>query len=284
MILKSLEQFQAVIPTTAAIEDFADLHTYIRSAEIWLKNNILGKNLYELIEETSDSSSGEDDDLLNLCRSVIANHAYWDAIPFLDVVHTNQGFGVIQNNNLVPASKERVERLREQCLVRRDSEAELLIQYLEENDIYHDDWKGSPAYSILSECLISTATELQLYGQWTGTRKDFLQLKPKLLQETMLRLYPVFSKSYIEELIEKRRDDELTKDDDLVVIELLKFALGSLVNGNIEAAEKIAADALRYMDSNLSDFKTYSDSREYAARIATGYTNECRSQIFSSLY
>ena len=220
--------------------------------------------------------------LLNFCCNIIANHAYWDAIPFLDVVHTNQGFAVISAQNKVPASKERVERLRSQCLVRRDNEVENLIDYLEQTAAYHNDWKGSPAYSILSDCLIQTARELEIYAEWTGTRKDFLKLRPKLIQETINLLEPVFSKDYIEELIEKQRDDDLNGDDLRVSI-LLKQSLGCIVSGNRDIAEKIVSDALRYIDENPDSFPTYFDSSEYSAR-SEFYSNSTDDPIFSSLY
>lgn len=283
MILTTIEQFKAVVPTAAGVEDFADLKPYCNSAELWIKNRVLGKTLYDFVDGLGESPAGTDIDLHSLCVNIIGNHAYWDAIPFLDLVHTNSGFGVINNSNKAPASKERVERLRQQCIVRRDNEVENLITFLEETVAYHDNWKGSPAYSIISECLIQTSSELEVFGQWEGTRKDFLKLRPKLIQETIVKLEPLFSKDYINELIEKQRDNDISGDD-LRVMFLLKQSLGSLVSGNMEAAERIAADALRYIDANLLNFTTYVASSEYAARIAEGYINEEDSQIFSSLF
>jgi hypothetical protein len=279
MILKTLDQFQKAIPTAVAIENFSDVEPYIRSAELWIKNQVLGADLYNLI----DVEDFADVELLLLCHSVIGNHAYWDAIPFLDLIHTSNGFAVISAANKVPASKERVERLREQCLIRRDSEVELLIAFLEDHPDYHDEWKGSPAYSVMTDCLIRTATELAQYGNWEGSRRDFLKLRPKIIQETMMKLEPVFSKDYIDELIEKQRDGDVTNGD-LKIIVLLKYTLGSLINGNTEAAEKIAGDALRYIDKHPEDFATYSASDEYLARLATGYVNTTEAPIFSSLF
>lgn len=279
MILKTLVDFQNVIPTTVGTENFEDFEPYVRSAELWIRNNILGKVLYDAI----DGDTIVDADLVRLCQNVIGNHAYWDAIPFLDVIHTESGFAVISASGKVPASKERVERLREQCLIRRDNEVEFLVTYLEEQISLHDEWKGSPAYSVMTDCLISTASELKQYGQWEGSRRDFLQLRPKMIQETMTKLEPVFSKDYIDELIEKQRDGDATADDKKVLV-LLKYVIGSLVNGNTEAAEKIASDAMRYIDKNITGFVTYSASSEYLARVAPGYTNDSGSTIFSSIY
>jgi len=279
MILKTLEQFQKALPTAVGIENFSDVEPYIQSAEIWIKSQVLGKDLYDLV----NAENFADEDLLRLCRSVIGNQAFWEAIPFLDLVLTNNGFAVISAQNKVPASKERVDRLREQCLVRRDSETELLIYFLEAHTDYHDEWKGSPAYSVMTDCLIRTATELQQYGNWEGTRRDFLKLRPKLIHETMIRLEPVFSKDYLEELLEKQRDADVTAGD-RKVITLLKYALGCLVNGNTEAAEKIAGDALRYIDAHQADFPTYFASSEYLARATAGYVNIIEDPIFNSIW
>jgi hypothetical protein len=112
MILKTLDDFTRVIPTAAGTEHFEDFEPYIQSAELWVKYNILGKTLYDAI----DSGTIIDDNLMRLCQNVIGNHAYWDAIPFLDVIQTESGFAVISASGKVPASKERVERLRDQCL------------------------------------------------------------------------------------------------------------------------------------------------------------------------
>lgn len=284
MLITTIDKFIEIIPTIDSKVEYADLKPFIKIAEAWLKTNITGSTLYTAIDEGSQSTSaGKDEDLLFLCQNIICNHAYWVGIPLLDLQQTKSGFGVVQSNNLVPASKERVKNLRDQCLVNRDNGVEDLITYLESKTIYHTAWKGSPAYSIISDCLIQTATELSIYAEWEGTRKDFLKLRPALIRETAVRLDPVFSKDYIDELVEKQRDDDLSGDDAKVIV-LLKQSLGCLVTGNVEAAEKVAYDALRYIDSNPESFETYLASEEYAARIATGFVNETTNTIFSSIF
>ena len=284
MILTTINQFTAAVPTAAGVEKFEDVKPYVESAELWLKTHVLGKTLYNTIVNGINGSTGPgaDETLITLCTNVIANHAYWDAIPFLDLVHTNQGFAVISANNKVPASKERVERLRIQCLTRRDSEVENLIDFLEDTVVYQDEWKGSAAYSILSDCLIQTARELENYAEWNGSRKDFLKLRPRMIQETMTTLEPLFSKDYIEELIEKQRDNDLTGDDLRVAI-LLKQSLGCLVADRRREAQVIASDALRYIDNNPDSFVTYFASKEYEAR-STFFENTTGNTIFSSIF
>jgi len=282
MILTTIEQFRAVVPTVAKETEFSELKPYSNSAELWLKNNILGATLYAYVDGLGDTPAGTDIDLQQLCFNIIGNHAFWDAAPFLDVVLTNAGFGVVNSNNKAPASKERIERLREQCLVRRDNEVENLILFLEQNATYHDDWKGSPVYSVLTDCLVRTADEMKNYSSWTGTRKDFLLLKPRLIHITKSKLEPVFSKDLIEELIESQRDGDLTADE-MTLVDMLKHAIGCTIDENKNIAAALAADALRFIDENIASFPIYTASKEYLARTSEDYINEEDSPIFSSL-
>lgn len=283
-LINNIKAFSDIIPTAVGVKDFDDLKTYVKSAENWLKLEVIGNKLFLTLKSSLESSTGEaDDTLLSLCRNIVANHAYWDAIPFLDLVHSPNGFGVVQNNNLVPASKERVAALRTQCIVRRDNEVESLLDYLEATPKYHEDWKSSSTFSILSDCLITTAKELSIYAEWEGTRKDFLKLRPTLIQLTISKIQPIISRDYVNELIEMQRENGVDGDD-MVVISLLKQVLGSLIIGNNEAAKQALEDAVNYMDGSKDSFPSYFESKEFAARSAANYENTKDNPIFFSLY
>lgn len=284
ILISNIKEFSDIIPTAVGVTEFDDVKTFVKSAENWLKLNVLGTKLFSTVKSTLESSTGvKDETLLTLCRNVVANHAYWDAIPFLDLVHTNEGFGVIQNDRLVPASKDRVAALREQCVVRRDSEVESLLDYLEESSQYHEDWKSSSTFSILSDCLITTARELAIYAEWEGTRKEFLKLRPTLIQLTISKIQPLISRNYVNELIEMQRENSVDGDD-LVIITLLKQVLGSLMIGNNESAKQAMEDAMNYMDGSQDSFPTYYESKEYIARSTAKYENTKENPIFFSLH
>lgn len=290
MILQNLDEFVACVPTASSLIDedrptagYDKLRAYLFSAELWIQSNVLGKNLYDSINGMAESSGAQDEDLLHLCRCIISNHAFWDAVPFLDLQLTPGGFGVIGSNNLVPASKERVERLREQCLIRRDAAVEDVIEYLEDHETYHDDWKGSKTFSLLNDCLIRTAKELENYASWTGTRRDFLKLQPKMIQLTSSHLMPVFSRDYIEELIEKQNDDDL-ETDDMIIVTGLKRCLGSLLSEQPSDVRIIQGDLLYYIDHHLESFETYVESKEYKARQSALYENVIEDPTFMSVF
>lgn len=278
MILSNLEQFQKAMPTAIALENWSDIETYAESAELWIHNEVLGKTLYTVI----NADSFADETILRLCRNIIANHAFYEAIPFLDLVLDNNGFGVVSNKNLAPASKERVERLMQQCLKRRDSETENIIALLEADSTYHDDWKGSPSYSMLSDCLITTAAELKRYANWDGTRAEFLRQKPDLVMLTRKKINPIISKNYVDELIEKQRDNDLSSAD-LEVLDSVKYALGAFISRNNHVGATIVTEALNVINTNLQLYPTYTASSEYKARTTPGYENSADSSVFSSV-
>ena len=70
---------------------------------------------------------------------IVAFDAFRNAVPHLDLILTPNGFGIVNNTNIAPASKERVERLIASLLSNRDDEIEHLIALL----VHEDGWAQS---------------------------------------------------------------------------------------------------------------------------------------------
>lgn len=274
MLLKTETQFIKVIPT-AASGSFEDMETYLESAEYWIKKEILGVQLYNLLDTASDDHT----ELLGHALNVIALKAYYEGIPFLDLTQTANGFAVVKNATQAPASKERVAKLRTQTDIRRGNETEVLIEFLEDHPDYHDEWKGALAYSLLTDCLIQSTRELKRFASWNGNREDFMKLKPDLIAKTALDIEPIISKDFIDLLIEQRRDNELTVDN-IRVLEMIQYALGALVGGNPTQGKRLLDDVVTYLDKNLGLFSVYASSSEYTERQVPGYQNTQDSPIF----
>ena len=78
---------------------------FLKTSEAWLTKNLIGEETLSMIAE------GEHDTrYVNVALAIVAR-ALFLAIPSLDVVLTPNGFGIISNDTVAPASKERVERL-----------------------------------------------------------------------------------------------------------------------------------------------------------------------------
>ncbi len=262
MILKTQEDFIRIIPT-AASTPWEQFEAYVSAAEFWIRKEILGNVLYNSLDT---SVAPEHTDIIAQCRRIIALDAYQRAIPFLDIVQTGSGFGVVSNDNLAPASKERVNRLIQQSASQRDEAVENLLDLLEVADTATlDAWKGSKAYSLLSDCIIVSTAEFKRLTKWNGSRSDFVRLKPVIQLKTKMEIESWTGHEFIDLLIEQQRDNDVTEDNRLV-LDLLKLAVACFVNGLSDDGQRVRAEAVNLMDANLDAYPLYRDCKEYKIR------------------
>lgn len=101
----------------------------LEQSEHWLVEEVVGDMVAQIEVGTS---------LANACVTCVACDAMRRAIPSLDLILTPNGFGVVQNANVVPASKERVERLIESMQIRRDTALNTIIKMLMREEGWQD--------------------------------------------------------------------------------------------------------------------------------------------------
>ena len=137
MLITSDEQLRRLIPNVFATVEgepslFEKLTPFLETSEDWAKQHFVPDDLFELIAESSASAETEADNstVAALCLTLekaIVCEAYKNAIPSLDLVLTPNGFGIVSNQNVAPASKERVERLLASLEQERDRNIEQLL-------------------------------------------------------------------------------------------------------------------------------------------------------------
>ena len=113
----------------------------LETSENWLMSQVIGTPPPDVAAQNTTFK--------NMCVTIIACDAMSRAIPALDLVLTPNGFGVVQNNNVVPASKERVERLIASCIERRDFTLSRLYAKLAtlnywQGTLQQKEWANSP--------------------------------------------------------------------------------------------------------------------------------------------
>ena len=121
------------------------LTPFLETSEEWVNQNFVPDDLFDLAAELSASAETAADNSTIAAvhaslEKVIASHAYMTAIPSLDLVLTPNGFGIVSNTNVVPASKERVERLLASLETERDRNIEQLLLRLPSIE----GWEQSP--------------------------------------------------------------------------------------------------------------------------------------------
>ena len=277
MIVNNITEIRTVLINLADEVEFADFETYVQSAELWISKDVLGSTLYNKM----DQSTIEDPILFRIVKNAIILKAYDLGIPFMDLVHTQNGFGVINEKSRAPASKHRVDRLIQQNKFRCDQETDWLIDYLEDTTALHDDWKSSPAFSILSNCFIKTARQFKRLVNFEGQRNEFLFLQPTLISLTTTILEPNISKVYVAELLAKQNNNTLTEYDEKIMPGIMQALANYAINNNF-LADRLINDVVVIMDKDLANYSTYSNSDEKATKDDPGFVNELSNSIFVS--
>ena len=104
---------------------FDKIAPHLEVAEAWLTTTFLSEAvLTELLTRDANNK------LLHYARMAVVAEAMLHAVPQLDLVLTPNGFGVVSNTNIAPASKERVERLLLSLEKMRDDTLSVLLPLL----------------------------------------------------------------------------------------------------------------------------------------------------------
>lgn len=148
-IVTSDAQLRRLIPhVLATVEGEATLleklAPFLETSEEWAMQNFVPDDLFETIAATPEAAETASDSaaieaLRKPLEKVIVSHALMNAIPSLDLVLTPNGFGIVSNQNIAPASKERVERLRDSLEAERDRNLENMVLRLASRN----DWQQS---------------------------------------------------------------------------------------------------------------------------------------------
>ena len=99
------ELLTAYIPNVVtAVEGEKDLFTkitpHLTMAEAWLEANVV---------KHDDIASNES--AMTYAKIIIANDGFRRAVPSLDLILTENGFGIVSDNNVAPASRDRINAL-----------------------------------------------------------------------------------------------------------------------------------------------------------------------------
>ena len=157
---------------------------FIDASEKWLIDNIVSDTVFNSISDRPDPSTAK----VTMAR-IVAFDAFRNAVPHLDLILTPNGFGIVNNSNIAPASKERVERLIASLLSNRDDEIEHLIALL----VQEDGWTQSdPGRFFASTMFPNIDVTSRLTRQPGGRWEQYLTVR-----ETLLVMEDFFARQYL---------------------------------------------------------------------------------------
>lgn len=133
-IITTDEQLRAFVPNvfvSVAGEPtfFQKLEPFLLSAETWAEQRITGPAALDEMAQMQPERIE-----LHLLSVIIVSEAFRQAVPSLDLVLTANGFGIVSNTNVVPASKERITRLVDSLESTRDDAISSVLPYLDKLD------------------------------------------------------------------------------------------------------------------------------------------------------
>lgn len=229
----------------------------------------------ELVEKLSDNLMP--DDLLFKVKPALANFAYLEALPFLNLVLTGSGFGIISNPNMAPASTDRIRALAAGLLEAANNFLDTMLLFLEENTGDYPEWNKC---SLNTGSIITTADEFDDRLKINNSRVTFINLIPHIKAAETLKISNILSDEFLAELI--LGNDVNVKT--LVQSSVAYWAWNNMLNAknksdnpvllyaqkemnvpqslsagkSVEAAEYMA-QAISYLNRNLDSYPTYKD-------------------------
>jgi len=236
-----------------------------------LVTTIIGTDIEALLE-AAPANPDTHAKLRKLCQRVISQQAFLKSIPDLDLVLTDAGFGVVNNEKTVMASKDRVQSLTTNMKAKLDESKDALVLYLLKTTAY-EAWRGTEEFGRLSDGLILTYGEFkdvavlnnttaQVYPKSWG---EFLDLNSALNVALMTDVASYISKDYAGELIEKVRDKEPMIPNEKKVLKLIKIAISAFALGDAGTGLEQTLKAVSFMKANPDDFPTFMESDESKA-------------------
>ena len=189
-----------------------------------------------------------------ITAKLVASEALRRAIPSLDLVLTPNGFGVVSNQNIAPASKERVDRLIGSLADYRDECIANLLPAL----VGASQWLTSSQASFFGETLFpDLAITEQVKG--SGSKwEQYLALRPKILDIEASLAEEFFSP----ELVARLRKEVLRKTHTADLARVINAIRGQVVDmlngGSISMRDMI--DVVNHIRCNPDLFPEWHDS------------------------
>lgn len=207
------------------------------------------------------------DELLRIVTRWICLDAFDKAAPMLDLVATPTGFGVVNNQNLSPASTARVEALRNNLRHRCDLCYEELLNLLRSSE-----WAATPQAKTNITAFIYLPAQLIRFGK-TYEAKSLTDSRDAINSQ-MDRIRMAVSDEQVEALLEDIRSGKVSNTVWGLVLTLLENSVGYAVSNDLHAAQRELSRAVNFMESKLEDFPLYRDSNAYKVKHFELYENQ----------
>ena len=212
----------------------------------------------------------------DLLESYVYKSAAAESVPSLDLILTDSGFAVVSNQNLAPASRERVAALLA-SLRRQASDARDLLLL----DLCKTNWVISPQCKLLRSTILWCPMLARRYGieiKETDPQGDYLLTLPAIEQASEMATN-IIGQPLMDFLIANQ--DEHTGGTAYALIrENTRKYMAAAVQQNRRATEAMRQNLLRILEREADDLPQYKESSTYRAAHANNYENKQEDPTF----
>lgn len=256
------ETLLALVPNTISTVEgernlYDKINTWLVAAENWVAETLTGDDVLDIIAEPTTTAVWHTTANLIVCKALM------NAVPSLDLVLTPNGFGIVSNSNVAPASKERVERLIESLQRRCDFMTARLLSDLNR----YDKWLESKQYEWLAESMLCDPENcvLAVYGRkYEGSQWDnFLALRQsaKLVEDALSEKWFGYEQMQV---FRKEAALQFTGKNKTVVYVAQRVASAVIYELCNNKRNRWQLDRIiDYMRKNEADFETWVSSPQY---------------------
>lgn len=272
MIINDQNTLQKFLPNQVVTVDgeltlFDKVQNQLALAEEWAEQYVTGEQLYEQISADKNSTAWHQ------LASLVANRALVQALPTLDLILTPNGFGVVNNSNVVPASRDRVDRLLASLLAARDRALDFLLDSL----CTMPDWQDSTGYNWWTGCFVQRLSQVaEVVPDSKDLYEDYLKL----------RLRAVYVEAELEckffgPLMPRWRRALATKENDYDVdlAESVQAEVIALLKGE-QPHINMLRDIVQYVRTNPDKFPEWESSQLAKQWSPEKFTNQKKSKGF----
>lgn len=263
MMTITKEQFEQIVlsATNSTSEVFDMLSPHLQDVELQLRNELLGDMADKL-----NTVPGLEQCVIKL----ICLRTYAEQIPQLDLVLTPTGFGVVSNQNLAPASADRVKNLLQQVTNAYEDTYDRCLELL-----VGTDWAETALARVNIPNLIYTARQLKMYVDFPDAdvhRSRLLEFRTKMYQAEEKVMQRV-SAEFFDYLLEQTRKNSYTREETAMVDYICKF-VGFCIAKNYSAAKSMLERIENYAEAKQDVFTAYKESLAYKTKHFQTYQNE----------
>lgn len=233
----------------------------------------LGDTLMEVLEEVAEPYSEAPDSeqksrdraILDNALRYVCNKAFYQAIPSLDLVLTPTGFGIVSNQNVAPASAERVAALRKSLADSGDDAFDALIAMLRGDER----WCELPVAEEVFSSFFWRGRDMLSFGNVDPHRSNLIENRVAISMAEE-RLQNTISRELFEALCSEMRRNTLSVRRS-VFVSLCRRYIAAVVTHHRPDYERRAIIA--YLERHNADFEEYMTSSAYEANHYVGYQN-----------